>query len=591
MRKLELLAPAKNLLCGMAAIDHGADAVYIGPPQFGARAAAGNSMADIQSLCEYAHPFGCKVYATVNTLLRDDELPVASRLFDQMAEAGVDAVLIQDMRLLPFLAAPRCSMLIPHASTQADNRTAEQVHRLYEQGFRRAVLARELSVQEVAAIHRSVPQMELEVFVHGALCVCYSGRCYASEHCFHRSANRGECAQFCRLQFDLLDADGKELMHQKHLLSLKDLNLSMQLGDLIDAGATSFKIEGRLKDVTYVKNVTAAYSQLLNDYINRHPGSYERSSWGVCRYSFQPDLSRTFNRGYTTYFAHGRQPSMASFHTPKAIGQQVGTVKELRAGSFTVAGTTVFSNGDGLCFFDENHQLQGFRVNRVEGNRLFPQRMPASLRPGMSLYRSNDQSMERQLSKISATRKIPVSMHLRTTPDGFALSMRHHGGSQSVIGAEVSLSMEHQLSRSSQRDTIARELSKLGNTPYECVAVDIPTDFPYFIPASGLAALRRKLAPPLTTGSEAVAPAADMPVSNDVDKPASPSCQIGMGGLSDARLMQCRYCLRYELGCCVRHGGNRPYWKEPLRLRMGDGRTFRLEFDCAQCQMNVWAEA
>ena len=588
MRKLELLAPARDLHCGIAAIDHGADAVYIGPPRFGARAAAGNSIADIRALCLYARPFGVKVYATVNTLLHDAELPEAVRLLEQLADAGVDAVLIQDMRLLPaFHNSSRATSPSLHASTQADNRTAGKVRRLYEQGIRRAVLARELSAAEVAAIHCAVPQMELEVFVHGALCVSYSGLCYASEHCFHRSANRGECAQFCRMQFDLLDADGRELMHQKHLLSLKDLNLSQQLGELIEAGATSFKIEGRLKDLAYVKNVTAAYSQLLNSYIARHPGLYQRSSRGICRYTFQPDLSRTFNRGYTTFFVHDRQSALASFHTPKAIGQQVGTVKELRGGSFSVAGTTAFANGDGLCFFDDRNQLQGFRVNRVEGNRLFPQHMPVGLHPGMPLFRSNDQQMERLLSKPSAERKIPVVMQLKATEDGFVLSMHEAGSPQTVMGKEVSLLMEHQTARSPQRDTIARELSKLGNTPYQCVAVDIPSDFPYFIPASKLGEMRKALTLPLES------PTLPLPAERGKYSPAVdlPYKQTNVASpYREGLLMQCRYCLRYELGCCVRHGGSRPQWKEPLCLRLGDGRTFRLEFDCAHCQMNVWSE-
>ncbi len=593
MRKLELLAPAKNLATGVAAIDHGADAVYIGPPQWGARAAAGNSLADIAELCRYAHQYRAKVYATVNTLLTDDELPQAARLIAQLAEVGTDAVLIQDMRLLALLTSPssHLSPLSLHASTQADNRTAEKVQWLHEQGIRRAVLARELSVDEVAAIHRQVPPMELEVFVHGALCVSYSGLCYASEHCFGRSANRGECAQFCRMKFDLLDADGKELQHQRHLLSLKDLNLSRQLGQLIEAGAVSFKIEGRLKDVGYVKNVTAAYSQLLDHYIATHPGQYERASLGRCRYSFEPDLNRTFNRGYTTYFVHGRQPSMASFDTPKAIGPFVGHVKELRGPSFTVAGTAAFTNGDGLCFFNARRELEGFRVNRVEGNRLFPQSMPSSLRPGIALYRSNDQAMEHLLAKPTAERKIPVTMTLRATADGFALSMGDR---------EVELPMEHQQAATPQRENIVRQLSRLGGTPYECTAVELqPADFPYFIPSSQLAAMRRMLM--LSVESLVLRDFSSVPqLSTKVSQHSTLNTQqkslntqqksLNSQPSTPTPLMQCRYCLRHELGYCVKHGGKRPIWREPLTLRLGDGRCFRLEFDCRKCQMNVWSE-
>lgn len=576
MTSLELLAPAKNLQTGIAAIDHGADAVYIGAPRFGARAAAGNSIDDIDALCRYAHQFDARVFVTVNTLIYEDEIEDVRQLLRQLADISVDAVLVQDMQLLSMA---KDLPLVLHASTQADNRTAEKVEWLHQHGFQRAVLARELSIEEITAIHWQVPQMELEVFVHGALCVSYSGLCYASEHCFHRSANRGECAQFCRMKFDLLDADGRELEHQRHLLSLKDLNLSAHLGRLIEAGATSFKIEGRLKDVSYVKNVTAAYSQLLDRYIASYPGLYQRASRGRCHYTFQPNLDRTFNRGYTTYFVDGRQSSMASFDTPKAIGQCVGKVKELRGPSLVVAGTASFVNGDGLCFFD-GRELRGFRVNRAEGNRLFPQAMPAGLVPGTLLYRSNDEAMERTLSRQSAVRKIPVTMSLRASADGFVLRMGT---------TEVSICQEHQEARTSQRDNIIRQLTRLGDTPYECTSVDIPDDFNYFIPSSQLAALRRMavekaqhnhLQPlPVCRGEECLeAESMGMPGN------CFPPHREGL-------LMQCRYCLRYELGFCERRGGRKPQWREPLFLRLADGRRFRLQFDCGHCQMNVLADA
>ena len=359
MTKLELLAPAKNLECGIAAIDHGADAVYIGAAKFGARVAAANSVDDIRHLCHYAHQFSAKVYVTVNTIIYDDELEATKRLILELQEAGVDAILIQDMGLLSLLNGDgstfnvQCSTFNVHASTQTDNRTAEKVRWLRSLGFRRIVLARELSVEEIAAIHREVPDVELEVFVHGALCVSYSGLCYASQHCFGRSANRGACAQVCRMKFDLIDADGRDLEHQRHLLSLKDLNQSAHLEELIQAGAVSFKIEGRLKDATYVKNVVAAYSQRLDSIIAKHPDEYCRASKGHCTYTFTPNLKKTFNRGFTTYFLHGRQPDIFSPDTPKAMGEYVGTVKELRRDSFNVAGTAAFANGDGLCFINE----------------------------------------------------------------------------------------------------------------------------------------------------------------------------------------------------------------------------------------------
>ena len=587
MTALELLAPAKNLPCGIAAIDHGADAVYIGASRFGARVAAGNDISDIDALCRYAHQYGAKVYVTVNTLIHEHERADVRRLLEQLAAIRVDAVLVQDMQLL---ALANGLPLVLHASTQADNRTAEKLDWLRRHGFSRAVLARELSVGEIASLHRQVPAMELEVFVHGALCVSYSGLCYASEHCFHRSANRGECAQFCRMRFDLLDADGRELIHQRHLLSLKDLNLSAHLSQLIEAGAVSFKIEGRLKDVAYVKNVTAAYSELLNSYVAAHPDRYQRASRGMCRYTFQPDLHRTFNRGYTTYFVSGRQPGMASFYTPKAIGQFVGHVKELRSGSIRVAGTAAFANGDGLCFFTADRQLSGFRVNRAEGNLLFPQSMPAGLSVGMQLFRSNDQSMERVLSKPSAQRHIPVRMQLSLTPGSADEAELRLSVSDGRFSTSVSTPIAFQVARTPQHDYIVRELSKLGHTPYVCERVDLPAGFNCFVPASLLSQLRRSATEQLlheATRGAAAAPYSAVALSADEVEPRAAT----VDGTSGRLLMQCRYCLRHELGYCMKHGGEKPQWREPLSLRLADGRRFPLAFDCVRCQMNVYADA
>ena len=525
MTPLELLAPAKNLACGMAAIDHGADAVYIGAPKYGARAAVGNSIGDIRKLCEYAHPYGVKIYVTLNTIVYDSELEEIHRLIDQLAEIGVDAILVQDMGLLQFLQDKPFEI---HASTQTDNRTAEKVRWLQQVGFTRAVLARELSAEEIAGIHRQVPDMELEVFVHGALCVSYSGICYASQHCFQRSANRGECAQFCRMRFSLVDADGVEVERERYLLSLKDMNQSDNLEKLISAGAVSFKIEGRLKDVAYVKNVTAAYSERLNAFIRKHPENYCRASKGHCEYTFSPNLNRTFNRGYTTYFVNGRQPDIASFDTPKAVGE------------------------------------------------------------------NNDQEFERVLSKPSATRKIAITIALRAVDDGFELS-----------AGDVSLhfAAEHLLAQKSPRENLIRQLSKLGDTIYECSEVDIPDDFNYFIPNSQLSDMRRQLVDALSMPRREVKKArvgvppalGNLSYLNNISNHLSASF-YGTDELSafelrggDGPIMQCRHCLRYALGYCVKHGGRRPEWHEPLSLVLGDGRRFRLEFDCQHCQMNVYA--
>ena len=616
MRKLELLAPAKNLACGIAAVDHGADAVYIGAPRFGARAAVGNSVEDIRKLCEYAHPFGVRVYVTVNTILYDEELEATQKLLHELAGAGVDAILVQDMGVLQMLKEESLTSLSVHASTQTDNRTAEKVQWLGSLGFSRTVLARELSIEEIAEIHRAVPDMELEVFVHGALCVCYSGICYASQHCFSRSANRGECAQFCRMRFSLIDADEKEIEHERYLLSLKDMNQSDNLERLIAAGATSFKIEGRLKDISYVKNVTAAYSERLNEIIRRYPDKYCRASQGHCNYTFEPNLNKTFNRGYTTYFANGRQPAIASFDTPKAIGEYVGTVKEIRGDSFNVAGVVSFSNGDGLCYLrsakssasspQTEVQFEGFRANRVVSNRIYPYKMPQGLRPGMRLYRNSDQEFERLLSKPSAYRKIPITLSLSVADDGFEFSALLHG-------SRVSLHFpaEHQQAQKSPRENLIRQLTKLGDTIYECKDIEIPSDFNYFIPNSLLSEMRRQLVELLSKdGDSDCDKQTRLSVAHDEKDHAgypypylyniSNRLARDFYGFADLTafelkggngpIMQCRHCLRYSLGFCVKHGGKRPVWREPLSLMLGDGRRFRLEFDCQHCQMNIYAD-
>ena len=621
MRSLELLAPAKNLACGIAAINHGADAVYIGAQRFGARAAAGNSLDDIRQLCQYARPFGVRVYVTVNTILYDEELDATRQLLVDLQQAGVSAVLVQDMALLSLAPAG----LPLHASTQTDNRTAEKVRWLRGLGFARVVLARELSIDEIAEIHRQVPDAELEVFVHGALCVSFSGLCYASQVCFSRSANRGECAQFCRMRFSLVDAAGKKIVHERYLLSLKDMNQSANLQALAEAGATSFKIEGRLKDEAYVKNVVAAYSEQLNALIRRQPDRYCRVSRGRCEYTFHPDLDRTFNRGYTTYFARGRQPAMVSFDTPKAIGQLVGTVKELRRdSSFNVAGIVALHNGDGLCYVNAYRELVGFRVNRVEGNRVWPYRMPAGLKAGVRLYRNQDQEMEQLLSHESGVRRIPITIQLGVTTDGFRIMGRFsdpicwpNGIREPFPDPIVSVSAicEHQKAQKPSRDNIIRQLSKLGDTVFVAERIDLADDFPYFIPNSLLADMRHRLVdalladvtdnpgyssefPSFTVSDETpyhAAPSYRVPYLYNISNRLSqqfyavdaPSAYELRGG--DGPVMQCRHCLRYSLGYCVRHGGRRPDWHEPLSLVIGDGRRFRLEFDCANCQMNVYA--
>ena len=603
IQTLELLAPAKNLECGIAAIDHGADAVYIGADHFGARAAAGNSTDDIARLCSYAHQFGARVYVTVNTIVYDNEIDSVRRLLKRIVEAGADAILVQDMALVSMLSDIGLEM---HASTQTDNRTADKVEWLRGLGFKRVVLARELSVDEIAEIHAKHPDVELEVFVHGALCVSYSGQCYASQYCFQRSANRGECAQFCRLKFDLVDAEGKVIEHDRHLLSLKDMCQIDNLERLAEAGAVSFKIEGRLKDVAYVKNVTAAYSRRLDEIVAAHPDKYRRASFGRVDYGFDPDLRKTFNRGYTTYFADGRQPDIFSPDTPKALGEYVGKVKEVKRQCLTVSGVASFANGDGLCFINADRQLEGFRVNRAEGNRLYPSSMPRNLRQGVALYRNNDQQFERLLSRPSAVRRLSITMSLSATESGFALDVATEDGRKARVEAKA----EHTVAQKPQHENIVRQLSKLGTTIYDCTNITIPDDFPWFVPSSLLAQMRRDACTRVRDCSKTVHPSPQTvhPSPLTYKNPSRPPYllnasntlavefyrQLGVEASAfetqkkhgvGEKLMQCRFCLRHALGYCVNKGGRKPQWKEPLFLRLPDGRKFQLQFNCKRCEM------
>ena len=570
---VELLSPARDLGCGLAAVDHGADAVYIGAPRFGARVAAGNSVEDIRKLCEYAHRFGVKIYVTINTLLHENEREEARLLAWELYRAGVDAFITQDTVFLGMDMPP-----VPlHASTQMDNRTAEKVDWLKAHGFNQIVLARELSLEQIREIHEAVPDVRLEAFVHGALCVSYSGRCYASEYCFGRSANRGECAQFCRLPFSLQDADGHTLIKDKYLLSLKDMNRQKYLEEMLDAGVRSFKIEGRLKDISYVKNVTASYRQALDAIIKRRP-EFVRSSFGTSTYTFTPDLSRSFSRGYTDYFLKGRTNDLASPDTPKSRGREVGRVKEVRNGCIIVSSTEVFSNGDGLCFLDAEGRLQGFRVNRAEGNHLCPASMP-DIRKGDLLWRSFDQQWERLMSGKTAERRISARFLLEETEHGFRLSFSAEDGTQ----RSEEFVAEHQPARTDQTASIRDVLGKLGDTPYVCSDIEVRFSQPWFIPRSLLAEWRRSL------------------TENSGNSGNSGNCENnGNNGncpLEEAfPLMTCRFCLRHAWGQCKKKNPQPPsggvmargQWKDPLYLVLGDGRRFRLDFDCKKCEMRLY---
>ena len=605
-RPIELLAPAKNLECGIEAINHGADAVYIGAPRFGARAAAGNSLADIEALVQYAHLYNVRIYVTVNTILRDDELKETEAMIWDLYRAGVDALIVQDMGLTQLNLPP-----IPlHASTQMDNRTVEKVRFLADAGFRQVVLARELSVNEISRIHAACPDTLLEVFIHGALCVSYSGQCYVSEACFGRSANRGECAQFCRLQFDMTDADGNVIEKGKHLLSLKDMNQSDNLEELLDAGASSLKIEGRLKDVSYVKNVTAYYRQKLDALFKRRK-EYVRASSGSVKLAFRPQLDKSFSRGFTDYFAHGRNPGIFSFNTPKSLGEEVGTVKEIRGNYLTVAGVKAFSNGDGLCYLDAQGRLQGFRVNRVENNKLFPQEMPR-IKPKTVLYRNFDQEFDRIMQKKSAERKLAVDVSLAENNFGFTLTMCDEDGNS----VSMALSKNKELARTPQHDNLINQLGKLGNTPFVPRNIDVDLSENWFIPSSELAELRRATVEKLLSfrrinyhrelwrmpETEHPYPQKELTyLGNVMNKEAAAFYQKhGVERIAPAfevehpegaALMFCKHCLRYSMGWCpVHHKVKSPY-REPYYLVSGDGKKFRLQFDCKNCQMKVYSES
>ena len=498
--RLELLSPAKDADTGIAAIDHGADAVYIGGPSFGARQAAGNSLDDIARLCDYAHRFDVKIFLTLNTLFTDEELPRARRLAFDAAAAGVDVLIVQDMGLL-MGPLPNIEL---HASTQCDIRTPEKAAFLEKVGFSQMVLARELSLDDIARVRAQLQHARIEYFIHGALCVSYSGQCYISQAMTGRSANRGECAQFCRLPYDVTTLDGQVLAQNAHVLSLKDNNQTANLEALIDAGVSSFKIEGRLKDQTYVKNITAHYRRELDAIMARRP-EFTRSSSGVSSLRFTPDPGKSFNRQSTDYFIHGRlynQPyELVDVNTPKNAGRPVGTVLSVSPGVITVKllPEVTLNNGDGLTYVDAKHQLMGLAINRVEATnrndrvRLLLRRreIPLGLKAGDELRRNRDTAFIKALSGETAERRLPVAMRFRTTPTGIALTISDASASATVVRA---MALETASNPERNRETLARNLFKLGDTPLSLspMDLDIPEELTAFIPASVANDLRRE---------------------------------------------------------------------------------------------------
>ena len=602
-RPIELLSPAKDLNCGMEAINHGADAVYIGAPKFGARAAAGNSLEDIRELCDYAHLYGARIYVTLNTILKEEELEEAERMIWDLWHAGTDALIVQDMGITRLNLPP-----IPlHASTQTDNRTPEKVRFLQAAGFTQVVLARELSLNEIRRIAEATT-VPLEVFVHGALCVSYSGQCYLSAALSGRSANRGECAQYCRLPYTMVDATGAEIVTHKHLLSLKDMNRSGQLEALLDAGVSSLKIEGRLKDVDYVKNITAYYRKKLDAVLSRRP-EYRRASAGRSTYTFEPVAEKSFNRGFTPFLLEGRTADITAFNTPKSLGEPVGTVKEIKGNSFTVAGLKQLNNGDGLVFFNRKGELEGFRVNRVEANRVFPLDMP-QLAPKTPLYRNFDQVFDKLLAKPSAERKLSVEIEFLDNPFGFTLCMEDETGARIMLTEPFA----KELARREQQDNIRTQLSKLGNTPFEASKVVVGLSENWFVPSSLLADMRRRGVEKLLEARRArypretvkrVQPSVSIPfperqltyLGNVANGKARSFYQdhgveqidpaFELSPRKDVPLMFTKHCLRYSMGWCPTYQKDKSPYKEPYYLLYKDTRL-RLQFDCKHCQMLVF---
>ncbi|MBP5664168.1 MAG: U32 family peptidase [Bacteroidales bacterium] len=641
MSEIELLAPAKNIECAMAAITHGADAVYIGGPSFGARAAAGNSFEDLEQLVRFAHPYHAKVFITLNTILKDNELAEAERQVMRYYEMGVDALIVQDMGLLKLDLPP----IALHASTQMDNRTPEKVGFLQNAGFQRVVLARELSLQQIQEI-RQACDVELEAFVHGALCVSYSGRCYMSYVSCGRSANRGECAQFCRLPYTLVDADGNTIVRDRHLLSLKDMDRSDWLLPMMQAGIMSFKIEGRLKDVSYVKNITAYYRRRIDAILEGHP-EYKAASIGKTTLFFEPDPEKTFHRDKTPYFINGERTEMVQLATPKSTGTFVGTVQSVSHNSLTYSGEKELHNGDGLCFIDAQGKFDGFRVNKVEGRRVFWNEPVEGLSAGDKLYRNYDIQFEKMLAGKSSERRIALDFKLLEKNEQLVLQATDEAGTT----VELPIQEDRQVADKPEQalQNLQTQLSKLGNTCYQARKIEVETSQVYFFPNSVIAGWRRQIIDMLmdtqyvveTHGCASLRddsrklpcvvetyqgtslqklPLSQLPEAVNVmnDKAKDFYQELGFGQIEDAYekiekpnveahghasiqnsiLMTCKYCIRHALGACPKEVksnktcGNvdtrliASLRNEPLFLKTGR-HTFQLSFDCAKCEMII----
>lgn len=623
-RQIELLAPAKNVACGVAAINYGADAVYIGAPKFGARANAGNTLRDIGDLAAYAHRYWAKVYVTLNTLLFDAELEEARTLAHDVYSAGADALIIQDMALLEMDMPP-----IPlFASTQTHNVDIERIKFLERVGIRRVILARELSLSQIRAI-REATTIELESFVHGALCVCYSGQCYFSQAVLGRSANRGECAQPCRMKytledgdgrvparnkqkFSLEDGDGRVPGRDKHLLSLKDLNLSAHLADMLAAGVSSFKIEGRLKDVDYVRNIVAFYRLRLDDILN-NDDAICRASSGTTTIKFTPDPERTFNRGMTQYFIHGRKKDIVSVNTPKSIGKRIGTVTRVGHNNFELDTDVPIINGDGICYFDVNDELQGVYVNRVEGAIIYPAEM-GTIRVGTVILRNYDKGFVQTLEHDKTTRKISVRIVVADTMEGIAITAIDEDG----VSVHIDHSCEKPTAQNPERaaDAIVTQMKKSGGSIFTVHDVHVRLANAYYFPVSVLNAMRRHILEDLEIERAHARPNIHATIEkNSVSYPLAtldftanvsntraaefyrrhgvttiePAFEL-QSNVKEVVIMTTKHCIKYHFGMCEGKKNNsvrEEYEKEQILFLHDGKRRYRLEFDCDSCMMKI----
>jgi len=603
MTRLELLAPAKDLACGLAAINCGADAVYIGAARYGARENAGNPLEDIAKLVAHAHTYWAKVYVTLNTLLRDEEIPPALQLISQLYDLGVDGLIIQDVGLLECDLPP-----IPLiASTQMHNHTPKRIAFLEAVGFQRAILARELNLHAIEAIRQATTRIELECFIHGSLCVCYSGQCYLSYALGGRSGNRGQCAQPCRKAYTLVDGHGERLDTPPHLLSLRDLNQSDYLRELIGIGVTSFKIEGRLKDQAYIMNIVSHYRTQLDAIIEG--GDYSKSSSGKSTIDFTPNPDKTFNRGYSHYFLHGRGEQIASPDTPKTLGERIGSVALLTRRGFTLDTSTVLHNGDGICFYNEDRELRGTVINAVDGSMITPDKLEGIER-GMVIYRNHDHVFLTQLAKSHPERTIAVTLTLSDTREGILLLAVDEDGNR----AEARIACEHVPADKPEYAllNIRKSLAKMGGTAFTCSEVTIKFVQVHFLPVATLNALRRDVLDKLiTVRTENYTRAKGQIRKNDVPYPLqtlnyhgnvlnrsalafyrrhgviriTPAAEYGIDMLG-RKVMTTKYCIKYQYGLCQKEGGT-PV-EDPLSLLDGEGNRLELHFDCARCEMNVY---